>query len=172
MPEEIEAKVLEVDRDAVEAELQEIGAEQLFDGEVRSLFFDYPDGRIEEDGILRIRERGEDAFITLKKDVSRETVKRMEEIEFQVEDMEEAREFLLTLGLEQLYDSRKQRTVWEKGDVLYVIDRYPDIPPLLEIEAPSEDVLEQAFQELGYGMEDTVSWDAEQVMVYYSKDDW
>lgn len=168
--EEIEAKVLEIEPDSVRNQLQEHGAEQLFADEVRSLFFDYPDGRIEENGSLRLRQRGEDAFITLKQDVSREDAKVMEETEFYVDNADAAQAFLEQLGLEKIHESSKYRETWEKGDVLYVIDRYPGVPPLLEIEAPSLDALEQAYEELGYSMDDTVSWDAHDVMTHYGED--
>ncbi|MDY6778344.1 MAG: hypothetical protein SVU32_06760, partial [Candidatus Nanohaloarchaea archaeon] len=64
--------------------------------------------------------------------------------------------------------SQKHRTKYVDGDVEYVIDSYPDIPPLLEIEAPSEDQVFRAFDELGYGREETVPWDAQQVREHYS----
>ncbi len=172
MYEEIESKVLGVDPEQIEVLMKRIGAEQEFDGEVRSLFFDYPSGEIEENGVLRLRRRGDTVFVTLKNDRSRENAKCMEEIEFEVGSFDEVREFLVALGLEQLHDSRKKRTVWTKEDVEYVVDRYPAIPPLLEVEAPSTDALEQALQELGYTMDDAVSWDTNDLMQHYGKELW
>lgn len=165
--EEVEAKLLEVDEDEVYSALADSGAEKVFEGDVRSEFYDFPDGRIEEDGVLRLREMGEKTFVTLKKDISREESKVMEEIEFGVDDAGAFRTFLSSLGLEKIRESRKHRSKWKDGDVEYVVDTYPGIPPLLEIEAPDTDYLEEAFTDLGYDFGETVSWDAGQVFDHY-----
>lgn len=164
---EVEAKVLEIDEQAVSERLEAVGAAKVFDGEVESRFYDYPDGRIEQQGVLRLREAGDHAFITYKKDISRDGAKTMEEIEFDVSSTEMADRFLQELGLEQVRSSSKHRQKWERDEVEYVIDTYPEVPPLLEIEAPDEETMYQAFDELGYGKEDLKSWDAEQVHDHY-----
>lgn len=188
--EEIEVKILEIDVDAVREQLDASDAEQQFDGTVKSLFFDFPDdafsgapdsaenptafpdGRIEAGGLLRLRQRGDYAFVTLKREIAKDAAKRMEEVEFAVDDFDTVRTFFRMLGLEELHASEKERAAWEDGDVLYVIDRYPGAPPLLEVEAPSMDALEAAVTGLGFTMDDTVSWDAADVMAHYGIDDW
>jgi adenylate cyclase class 2 len=165
--EEVEAKLLEVDEDEIYDALADSGAERVFEGDVRSEFYDFPDGRIEEEGVLRLRKMGDKTFVTLKRDISREESKVMEEIEFGVEDPDAFRSFLTSIGLEKIRESHKHRSKWEDGDVEYVVDSYPGIPPLLEIEAPDTAYLEEAFTELGYDFEETVSWDAGQVFDHY-----
>lgn len=166
---EVEAKVLEIDEQYVTEQLEEQGAEKVFDGEVTSRFYDYPDGRIEEEGVLRLREAGDHTFITYKIDVSRDGAKTMEEIEFDVSSTEMADRFLRELGLEEIRSSWKHRQKWERGDIEYVIDEYPGIPALLEIEAPDEQRMYDAFEELGYERSDLKSWDASQVHEHYGE---
>jgi len=168
---EIEAKLLEVDPQEVAGRLDELGAEQVFDGDVRSRFYDFPDGRIEDQGSLRLRQLGtEAAFITYKQDVSRDGAKEMTETEFTVSEYDEAAQFLELLGLEEVERSEKHRTKWYRDDLEYVVDTYPGVPPVLEIEAPSRDRLDAAIEELGYDPEDAVYWDADELMDHYGAD--
>lgn len=167
---EIEAKVLEVDPDEVAERLDELGAEQVFAGEVRSRFYDFPDGRIEEEGSLRLRELGdEEAFLTYKQEVSRDGAKEMTETEFTVGEYEEVAAFLELLGLEEVEENTKHRQKWYRGELEYVVDTYPGVPPLLEIEAPDRDRLDEAMTELGYDPEDAVYWDAAELLEHYDQ---
>ncbi|MDY6778343.1 MAG: CYTH domain-containing protein, partial [Candidatus Nanohaloarchaea archaeon] len=86
--EEIEAKVLEIDSDRVRSRLEEQGAELVYDGEVCSRFYDFPDRRLwdEKGAYIRIREMEDHAFVTAKVDQSREGSKTMKEYEFDVGD--------------------------------------------------------------------------------------
>lgn len=45
-----------------------------------------------------------------------------------------------------------------KGNLEFVIDENKEVPPLLEIEAPSHEKLKEAFEELGFSMDETVNW--------------
>jgi len=166
---EVEAKVLEIDEQYVVEQLEESGAQKVFNGEVTSRFYDYPDGRIEEQGVLRLREAGDHAFITYKIDISRDGAKTMEEIEFDVSNTEMADRFLRELGLKEVRSSSKHRQTWRHNDIEYVIDAYPGIPALLEIEAPDEERMYDAFEELGYARDELKSWDASQVHEHYGE---
>ncbi|MBY6294236.1 hypothetical protein GLU60_02495 [Nanohaloarchaea archaeon H01] len=50
--------------------IEDLGAEKVFDSHIESQFYDFPDGRIEEEGLLRLRKREDKIFITRKKEVS------------------------------------------------------------------------------------------------------
>lgn len=111
---EIEAKLLEVDKERVSEKIEDLGAKKAFEGKMRSEFYDFPDGRIEENGLLRLRTKGSESFITRKIDVSQDEVKEKEEIEFDVSSPEEAKQFLRSIGLEKIYSNEKKRTKWVK----------------------------------------------------------
>jgi adenylate cyclase class 2 len=155
---EIEAKILEIDPEELCGKLEGIGASKVFEDNVKSDFYDFEDGRIEENGQIRLRTIGDHSFVTRKIDVDDERAKVKEEIEFDVENPDEVRKFLKSIGLEKIESGEKKRAKWQKNSVEYVIDRYPGIPPLLEIEAPSHQKLEKAFEDLGYRFEETVDW--------------
>lgn len=165
---EIEAKILEVDPAEIRRKMQEMNAEKKFEGKVQSEFYDYEDGRIEENGILRLRRLGPDTILTRKTDEeNQDGAKIMNEIEFEVSDMNEARELLTSLGLHQIHKSEKTRAKWHHGRIEYVIDWYPNIPALLEIEAPTQQELTEAIEELGYNPEDAKDWDSHDLYQHY-----
>lgn len=165
---EIEAKVLDVDADAVAEKLDGMGVEKQFEGGVCSRFYDLPDRTFGERGeVVRVRERGDYTFLTYKEPVSRDGMKIMEEKEFEVAGLDEADRFFTGLGFERVEEREKHRTAWADDDVLYVVDRYEGVPPLLEVEAPSREQVAEGFEALGYSMDETVSWDAAQVVEHY-----
>lgn len=165
--EEIEAKVLEIDTEEIESRLDDIGAEKQWSYDIESEFFDFPDGRIEDNGSLRVRCREDKTFVTRKKDLSFDDSKVMEETEFKISDRSAFKDFLNSLGLEKIKDSSKHRIKWNKGETEFVIDNIPGIPPLLEIESPSEEELRKSFNDLGYSMEETVNWGAKRMFEEY-----
>lgn len=169
--EEIEAKVLEVDPEEIEEKLDDIGAEKKWSYDIESEFFDFPDGRIEEDGLLRVRWREDKTFVTRKKDASYDEAKVMEEIEFEISDRDAFKDFLKSLGLEKIKSSSKHRTKWTRNDTEFVIDQLDVIPPTLEIEAPSKEEMEQGFRDLGFSMDETVNWGAKKMFEKYDIQD-
>jgi adenylate cyclase class 2 len=169
--EEIEAKVLEVDPEEIEEKLDDIGAEKKWSYDIESEFFDFPDGRIEEDGLLRVRWREDKTFVTRKKDASYDEAKVMEEIEFEISDRDAFKDFLKSLGLEKIKSSSKHRTKWTRNDTEFVIDQLDVIPPTLEIEAPSKEEMKQGFRDLGFSMDETVNWGAKKMFEKYDIQD-
>ncbi|MEM9984178.1 MAG: CYTH domain-containing protein, partial [Bacteroidota bacterium] len=66
--EEIEVKILEIDRAQVEQRLKALGATLSFDGEMIALFFDFADRRIKSAGsVLRLRKEGDRSVLTHKR---------------------------------------------------------------------------------------------------------
>lgn len=165
---EIEVKVLEVDPSEVRKLMDDIGAKKKYDGFVRSRFYDYSDGRIEEDGSLRLRELDTHAFLTRKHSkIKDDDAKIYEEIEFDVSDPEEAHLLLTSIGLKQIEESEKKRIKWKKSETEYVLDKYPGIPWLMEVESPNKEKLSEALNELDYSIEDTVNWGATRLHSHY-----
>ena len=49
---------------------------------------------------------------------------------------------------------QKHRISYELNGVKFEIDTYPNIPTFLEIEAPSEEIIQDYVQRLGFTMDD------------------
>jgi len=169
---EIEVKILEIDREAIEQKLVALGAEKVFDGELWAMFFDHPDGQIKAKGdVLRLRKEGEACILTYKQHVSKAEAKIMEETETVVDNMEATMHILQKAGLQILKSTRKRRTSYQLADGQVVIDDYADalapIPVFLEVESPNMDALRRVVQALGYTMDDCNNWNTRDLIKHY-----
>lgn len=167
---EREVKVIDVDPDTVREQLEDRGIEQKQAGEIESRFYDFQDGRIEDQGVLRLRRYGDKTFVTYKEMRSQDDVKDMKEIEFGVDDLEAVASMFEAMGLEEIRSSSKYREKYRDGDLEYVLDKYDDVPWVLEIEAPDRDQLHAAVEDLGYSMDETRTWDAAELLAAYDAD--
>jgi predicted adenylyl cyclase CyaB len=169
---EIEAKILEIDRAQTEQRLAEAGAVLSFDGELSARFYDLPDGSITRaGGVLRLRREGPQTVLTHKSLVSLGAAKIMEEIETAVADAEQTDRLLRALGYQVIKSTRKRRTQYELGDAHIALDAYGDelayIPLFLEIEAPSLERLHEAAVQLGYSPADCRDWSTYDLIRHY-----
>jgi len=169
---EIEAKILDIDRVAVEARLAELGARLLFDGRMDAAFFDFPSRRLGNRGaLLRLRREGDKTFLTFKRRVSDEEAKVREETEVGVEDFDQCLRVLEGLGLIELYKVEKYRTAYELGSAKVVIDRHvgklAHIPEFVEIEAESVGDVRSVAGRLGFPAEELRPWGLPQLIRHY-----
>jgi adenylate cyclase, class 2 len=171
---EIEAKILEIDRSAVEQKLIQLGAHLAFTHEFFAIYFDDAAGNLRANKeVLRIRKEGTEQRMTFKAP-SNEThagINTREELDIAIGDFEMMRVILGRLGYQEGLKMRKYRTQYELGSVHIVIDTHIDdlafIPPYLEIEAPTHELLLEACLALGFDTSHLLDWSAARVMEFY-----
>ena len=170
--EEIEVKILEIDQSFIANELQKLGADKTFFGELYGIFYDSPDGNIRSQGdVLRLRKEGEETVLAYKKHLAQGEAKVMEEWETRVSDLENMKIILAKLGLKVIKETRKFRTEYLLGDTKVVIDDYQDalghIPVFMEVEAPTVERMYEVAQLLGYEPKDCLSWNTYDLVQHY-----
>lgn len=152
---EIELKVLEIDKRAVEKKLRALGAKKVFTELMRVRFFDFPDGRIRARGdLLRLREIGKNRTEYVYKTNKRIKggCKVFDENEFLLEGdnvFEDMTRALKSIGLKQTVYYEKKRTLYVYKKWKFEIDEHPRIPVFMEIEAPSPRAVKEAIKMLG-----------------------
>lgn len=167
---EIEVKILEIDKRAVVEKLESFGADKLFDADLEQLYFDFADKRLSQDyKILRLRSEGDYSELTYKEDSGKSNdAKIMDEVEVEVEDFNSMKKILEFIGFKNWLSLKKHRTSFSIGDVHFEIDEFKDIPPLLEIEASSEELVFEWVEKLGFDRSDAKAWSGKDVMDHYS----
>jgi len=172
---EIEAKILEVNKTLIEAKLKELGAKKTFEGIIDGKFFDYPNEALKKNGeILRLRMQGEKCFLTYKKgDQTKTEVKVAEEIETEVSDFKLMEQILSKVGLiESKKTMTKHRTTYSIGETHFEIEEpigeYEHIPTFLEIEAPNEEEIYKYAKRLGFEKKQCLAWTGGDVLKHYS----
>ena len=150
---EIEVKLEVTDRDAVARRLLEAGATNVAARDFEdNWLFDHPDGRLEERKVMvRLRQCGERAWLTLKEEIEEDhgdDYKVRQETETAVEDGNAIRAVLDALGLVVAYRYQKYRATYRLGDLLITLDELP-IGVYLELEGARDDI-DRCAERLGY----------------------
>lgn len=169
---EVEVKILEVNEQEIITRLEKLGARKVFAGEICASYFDFPNEILtKEHKILRLRTKGKDyCELTFKKKLSKEKAKIMEEHELAFTgDTTALRSILAGIGLEEFKIIKKHRISYSLGDLHFELDKMPDIPLFLEIEATSLDKLQEAVEKLGFTMADARPWSGKDVLNHYKK---
>ena len=171
---EIEVKILDIEKAAILARLREIGAELVKDEAQVNTIYDYPDLRLlGKKGYARIREikdritQREAVYMTLKTMLSQEKYKIMDERETKIEDAQAGHGIFTGLGLIVRKILIKDRISYLYKHSLIEIDDVKDREypfPLLEIETQYEEELREIVELLGYAMTDTTSMTMTEIM--------
>lgn len=154
---EIEAKFLEIDKQALVAKLRSLGARDLGEKLLREIIF-YDQNlawQRDKNKIVRIRETGQEIFLTYK-DAQEKSLSGMEEIEFKIDNTDKATDFLKVLGLVDFRHQEKKRHKFILNGVIIDIDTWPKVPTYVEIEGPSEEEVKDTAALLGYPWEKAV----------------
>lgn len=150
---EIEVKIFDIDVDKITKQLEDAGAEVIFDGRIDAIQFDFEDFALRKKGSqARIRRIGEKVEMVTKG--PRDGFTR-EEIETFVDDFETARLIFNRLGLVEMCRYKKHRKSYELDGIKFEFDTYPNFPTFLEVEAKSEDDVKRGVEMIGCTMEQT-----------------
>lgn len=164
---EIEVKILDIDKDAIIRRLEELGCQRVKDEAQINTIYDFPDlSLLAKKGYARIRELHDRllnrqlVYMTVKTMVSQEKYKIMEESETAIADAEAGHAIFRNLGMHIRKVLIKDRISYLYKQSLIEIDdvegtEYPF--PLLEIETQQEEELHEIVRLLGYKPEDTTA---------------
>jgi predicted adenylyl cyclase CyaB len=165
---ETEVKVLGIDPHRVIASLRSLDAELLFDGVVRSVYFDRGSSLRDSGTVLRVRSLNDACSIDVKAPIADQAYKISEEYGFSGR-FDDAIAALQALGFEEYARSEKQRTSYRLGAVRIDIDHLLDhlfVPTFLEIEG-EPDAIEAAIELLRLGDHECVSWTGKGLIEHY-----
>jgi predicted adenylyl cyclase CyaB len=167
---EIEVKVLDINKKLIEDRLTKLGAKKISDGLVNSWHYDFPDEKIKNNSDhLRIRQEGGHSFITFKSPISRDQAKIMEELETDIQDIKTMKTIFEKIGLEMKGEFQKQRVSYELNDSKIELDKNPNIPWYLEIEAKGIQHIHSISEALGIQRSQLKPWSTKQVYQHYKK---
>ena len=168
---EIEVKVLEIDKPALEKKLKSMGAKKTFSGRIENRYYDFPNRALRNsDTVLRLRLQGKRGVLCVKQKLPSKKTKTMEEREVLV-DFGKAKKLLESLGLVCIRNIVKQRDSWKLGkhhvDIDQFLGKYRRVPTFFEIESESEKALLSMAQKLGFFGSDLKPWTGKKVLEHY-----
>ncbi|MEU1284610.1 class IV adenylate cyclase [Kitasatospora sp. NPDC005856] len=130
---EFEAKVLNIEPEAMRALLAEAGAEHLVDRFQRRYVYDIP-GR--PGAWVRLRDTGTDVTLCAK-EIHSDAIDGVTETETIVGDFDVTNALLGKLGYQPKAYQENRRSSWRLAGAAVEIDHWPLIPPYVEIEGDS-----------------------------------
>lgn len=178
---EIEVKILSIDLDKIISILESHKLERVKNESQINTIYDFPDFRLKAaKGYARVREvkdmvtGKEKSYLTVKKMISQEKYKEMDEAETIIESPMEGHHLFKSLGLIVRKVVAKNRISYRYKNSLIELDsvNHEEYPfPLLEIESQHEDELKEIVSLLGYTMDDTTSMTMTEIVAQKEKEE-
>ena len=166
----IEKKFLDIDPKEIEKKLIKIGAKKTLDGTIEAVYFDYADRRLESSNtILRLRKKGTQYMLTVKKELERDKAKTTEKYFTRVYDFESTRKILKAAGFSELRGVKRKRKRYNLNGKFFDIDFIKGVPPFIEIECENNKEIEEFKKKLGIQTKGK-PWTVKEVLKHYKKD--
>lgn len=155
---EIEVRFLEINEAELKEKLKKLGAKDLGEDFLEEIIFYDKEltWQYIRKKIVRIRKTKNGIFLTYKFKEEETSGMEVEEIEFEISDVEKGRAFLEALGLVAYRRQEKKRHKFLFKDVIIDIDTWPKVPTYVELEGPSEDHIREVAKLLGFDWKDAV----------------
>ena len=153
---EKEVKVLEIDVDKVCKTLEDLWWKRTFDGEIHDVYYDFPwweKNKMEDNKrMFRVRKKWEEHIYTIKRKRSKiwkdEWVTAKDEHETEITDVESFSKVLEKYGMKKIREKIKHRISYNVDWTEFDIDKYENIPAVLEIEDTSWENIQDWIKKL------------------------
>lgn len=159
MQAEIEVKFVDVDIDNVRSRLEAAGAtlEHPMRDMRRALIEE--EHHATERSFIRIRDEGNKVTLCFKRRTLPDeatTINSVHELETTVGDFDTTVKIFSEAGWHYITYQESRRETWRLDNTEVVIDEWPWLQPMIEIEASSEELVREAAQRLGFDWKDAV----------------
>lgn len=150
---ELEAMFGNIDKDAMREKLRAVGAECVRPEYAQTRYvYNLPQHVLYK--FVRLRTDGVKTTIAYKE--SGTQLHEQKESEVEVSSFNEAHALLQLIGCTAVSYEETKREVWKMGEAEVTIDTWPFLEPLVEIEAPTEEVLQSTCEKLGFAYADAL----------------
>jgi len=156
MKTEIEATFLNVNIDELREKLRRIGAKCEQPMRLMRRVVSEPPALFAKQAFVRVRDEGDKVTMTYKQGHNSGVITDPKEIEIVVSNFEDAVSILENAGLKGSSYQETKRETWKLGDTEVVIDEWPWLEPLAEIEGPSEARVKEVASSLGFDWKDVL----------------
>ncbi|TSC78788.1 MAG: hypothetical protein G01um101425_947 [Candidatus Peregrinibacteria bacterium Gr01-1014_25] len=167
-----EVKFIDVDADALQGQMQELGARLVADSNAEAEYYDWPDYGLSQSGItLRLQTRGK-IGLTMKINGSGadgHDERRVMEVRLRPADLEKIRTLFHRLGVDQMVEHSAHRITYMLRQVRMHIDMLGEMPPLLIMQAQTQEQLKRTAGELGLPWDERKHWSLAAVKEHYEE---
>ncbi|PZM86544.1 hypothetical protein DLH72_00550 [Candidatus Gracilibacteria bacterium] len=157
---EKEIKILDINKEKTIKKLEKLGALKTFEGFIHDVYYDFLDGenyKLDQNKrLFRVRKKGDMHLYTIKRKrkkkdyLGEKGIKVADEVEYQITDVDSFSSVLEKYGMKKIREKKKYRISYKIGEVEFDIDKYDEIPDLIEIEAKTKKEIKHFIKELGF----------------------
>lgn len=157
MQTEIEATFLNVDHEEVRKKLEALGAAcTSLQTTLKRKVYDYDDLRLDKKAAwVRVRKEVDKTTMSFKQRLS-ENIDGMKEIEIEVSNYDEACNLLEAIGLTEKASQETKREIWKFDGCEIMLDEWPWIPAIVEVEGGSEGSVKRVSEALRFDFSEAV----------------
>jgi len=147
---EYEATFIKINKEEIKKRLEDSGAKLIRKEylQKRAVFL-LPKGNEINGGWLRVRDEGDKITMSLKI-VDGNKIHDQKEVMLQVDNFEEAKKFLTSIGCQEKAYQESKRELWKLDDVEITVDEWPFLEPFVEVEGNSEEVVKAVSEKIGF----------------------
>ena len=146
---EYEATFQDINKDELRRKLEDNGAELVKKEFLQKrVIFALPKGHEIEGGWLRLRDEGDKITMTLK--IIGNRIEEQKETLLEIDSFDKGLEFLSLIGCKRRSYQENKREVWKLGTTEIMLDEWPFLEPLAEIEGLSEADVKEMAEKLGF----------------------
>jgi adenylate cyclase class 2 len=161
MNSEHELRVLEVSPSDIEEKIINAGGKKL-QGRTLQRRYTYDVIPTERNKWVRLRTNGKKSTLAIKH-VTGHGVSDTKEVEVEVSDFETSAALMEEMGIKAKSYQENYRTLYELNGAEIMLDEWPLIPPYVEIEANSAEIVENTINMLGFETESATGLDVSSV---------
>jgi adenylate cyclase, class 2 len=161
---EYEARVLEIDPEHIKQKILACGGQAVRESLMRR--YVYSIDKRDLNRFIRLRDTGFEVTLTYK-EIKHDGIDGTEETELVVDDFDKTDEFLSRLGYQEKWYQENYRSSFQLADARLEIDRWPRIPPYLEIEADSYEEVIRIAALLGVLEDQLIGENTLKIYVHY-----
>ena len=160
MKTEYEVRKVDISFDDIIQKIEKLGAKRVGAYHQKRYVYDFVPAQ--KGRWIRLRSNGEFATLTIK-EIKSLRIDGTKELEIVVSDFEDTNEILMKLGYEPRTFQENFRIEYTLDGVNFDLDKWPMIPPYLEIEGQSEEMIAKMVSALGLRMCDVTTMDVDTV---------
>ena len=120
---------------------------------MKRLIFEAPGAKNSQ---IRVRDEGNEIRLSYKSYDASKMIDSLQEVDVLVDDFDKTCEILTLLGLKKMRYVQNYREVFRFDECFLMIDQWPALEPLVEIEGPSKEVVEKVVSSLGFAMDNAM----------------
>lgn len=182
---EKEIKILDINVEKLQKKLEKLWAEKTFEGYIHDIYYDFHDEETSElkmeinKRLFRVRQKWDVHMYTIKRKRNKKSewwekwLKIADEWENDITDVESFKKVLEKYGMKETREKKKYRISYSYWKLEFDIDNYylgdekNLIPPLLEIEASTQEEINEWIDMLGLKKKRKVKWGSRKLFEHY-----